>query len=169
MLAAPGQTAGVALLQETRSIPIVFVLGGDPVLEGLVANIAHPASGGEMGLSNVRSGSHVAACPSHDFPRTARSMKGACRDLAHLIVKPKDRGGGSPLQVRSLAKLPRDLRARCRVSELRPAAPGASSDPTERDGCALPQLFFVEDEKTVPAFCHLLVLRQLGGTYVQRC
>jgi putative ABC transport system substrate-binding protein len=43
ILAVPGQTAGVALLREIRSIPIVFLLSGDPVREGLVTSIAHPA------------------------------------------------------------------------------------------------------------------------------
>jgi putative ABC transport system substrate-binding protein len=34
--------ATLALMSATKSIPIVFVIGGDPVIEGLVSNLNHP-------------------------------------------------------------------------------------------------------------------------------
>jgi putative ABC transport system substrate-binding protein len=42
IIAIPGATAAVAVLRETHTIPIVFLLSFDPVAEGLVANFAHP-------------------------------------------------------------------------------------------------------------------------------
>lgn len=43
ILAIPGTTAGLAVTRETPTIPIVFVLSVDPIREGLVTDIAHPA------------------------------------------------------------------------------------------------------------------------------
>jgi ABC-type uncharacterized transport system substrate-binding protein len=43
ILAVPGSTAGLAAMRETRTIPIVFLQSVDPIREGLVTNIAHPA------------------------------------------------------------------------------------------------------------------------------
>ena len=42
ILVVPGITAGLALLQKTSTIPIVFVQSFDPVLEGLVTSIGRP-------------------------------------------------------------------------------------------------------------------------------
>jgi len=50
-----GSTAGVAaLLRETRTIPIVFVVVSDPIGSGFVETFAHPA-GNVTGLTNVES------------------------------------------------------------------------------------------------------------------
>ena len=46
-----GGTAAGVLQQETRTVPIVFVLTSDPVGEGLIASLAHPG-GNVTGLSN---------------------------------------------------------------------------------------------------------------------
>jgi hypothetical protein len=46
-----GQQAPLAAQQQTRTIPVVFVGGGDPVATGLVASLPRP-SGNFIGLKN---------------------------------------------------------------------------------------------------------------------
>jgi putative ABC transport system substrate-binding protein len=52
VLVGHGTPVGIALLQETRTIPIVFVNVADPVGSGLVSNFAHPG-GNATGLMNL--------------------------------------------------------------------------------------------------------------------
>src|SRR5262249_45418211 len=52
VIVASSNTAIIALMRETRSIPIVISIAGDPVGAGFVTDLAHPG-GNVTGLSNV--------------------------------------------------------------------------------------------------------------------
>jgi putative ABC transport system substrate-binding protein len=52
VILARGAPVTIALLQETRTVPMVFVVVSDPVGDGIVASFAHPG-GNATGFTNV--------------------------------------------------------------------------------------------------------------------
>jgi putative tryptophan/tyrosine transport system substrate-binding protein len=73
VMLANGGTAAKAAQQSTRTVPVIFISGGDPVGEGLVQSLAHP--GGNLTGFGV------------DEPSSGTKLLGMLKEVAPRIVR----------------------------------------------------------------------------------
>src|SRR4051812_16356870 len=85
--AIAGTLPAIAAKAATATIPIVFVLGGDPVLLGLVASLNHPGSNA-TGSMNLTGGATDAKAVQF-----LRELVPAAKSLG-LLVNPTNRHPG---------------------------------------------------------------------------
>src|SRR4029453_18048944 len=106
-----GTPVVVALQQETRSIPIVFLSVTDPVGQGLVASLAHPGGNIDATASGHRDGAarpglqHDARHDHHRRPTATGSDESIAANMPPLLLqrRPRPDGESGPFPARNPA------------------------------------------------------------------
>jgi putative ABC transport system substrate-binding protein len=109
VIVVDGPTTALAVKRARTSIPVVFLLGSDPVSDGLVASLARPG-GNFTGLTSAAGGYQLAG-------KRLELLKGAVPNLSRLAVLANPTNAGTAPSLRDAERAARALALEFRAFE----------------------------------------------------